>query len=143
MIFNNRVDVFEENRRLREELEQEKRFRKEWQERCLKLEKELHEVKTILNRILNPNTPSSQIPDTKNTALSPNRNPSGTKPRGKPLGANGGARKREKIDKKEYAICKNALIVEATISNILKQKRLMYGICRNQTNYYSILHFYL
>ena len=74
MIFNNRVDVFEENRRLREELEQEKRFRKEWQERCLKLEKELHEVKTILNRILNPNTPSSQIPDTKNTALSPNRN---------------------------------------------------------------------
>ncbi len=108
MIFNNRVDVFEENRRLREELEQERRFRKEWQEKCLKLEKELHEVKTILNRILNPNTPSSQIPDTeKNTSLSPTRNPSGTKPRGKPLGANGGTRKRsKKIDRKEYATCK-------------------------------------
>ena len=61
MIFNNRVDVFEELRRLKAELEQERRLRKEWQERCLKLEKELHEVKTILNRILNPNTPSSQI----------------------------------------------------------------------------------
>ena len=108
MIFNNRVDVFEELRRLKAELEQERRLRKEWQERCLKLEKELHEVKTILNRILNPNTPSSQIPDTeKNTALSPNRNPPGTKPLGKPLGANGGTRKRpKKVDRKEYAICK-------------------------------------
>lgn len=103
MIFNNRVDIFEENKRLREELEQEQKLRKEWQERCNKLEKELREVKVILNRILNPNTPSSQIPDTeKNRNKSPSRNPNGSKPKGKPEGGNGGARKPpERIDRTE------------------------------------------
>lgn len=93
MIFNNRIDIFEENKRLRQELEQERRFRKGWQERCLKLEKRVHELEATLNRILNPDTPSSQIPDTeRNVHKSPNRDPVGTKPRGKPEGGNGGAR---------------------------------------------------
>ena len=103
MIFNNRVDVFEEIKRLKEELEQERKLRKEWQERSSKLEKELWEVKAILNRILNPNTPSSKIPDTeKNTNKSPSRNQNGSKPRGKPAGGNGGARNPpRRIDRKE------------------------------------------
>lgn len=90
MIFNNRVDVFEEIKRLQEELEQERRLRKEWQERCSKMEQELRDVKAVLNRILNPDTPSSQIPDTeKETNRSPSRDPVGSRPRGKPPGGNG------------------------------------------------------
>lgn len=90
MIFNNRVDVFEEIKRLQEELEQERRLRKEWQERCSKLEQELRDVKAVLNRILNPDTPSSQIPDTeKETNRSPSRDLVGSRPRGKPPGGNG------------------------------------------------------
>ncbi len=106
MIFNNRIDVFEELRRLKAELEQERRLRKEWQEHCLKLEKELHEVKTILNRILNPDTPSSQIPDTeKETNRSPSRDPVGSRPRGKPPGGNGSTRSAPtKIHRKLNAI---------------------------------------
>ena len=93
MIFNNRVDPFEEIRRLSEELEQERRLRKQWQERCLELEKRVKQLEATLNRILNPDTPSSQIPDTeKNTNKSPNRDPVGMKPRGKPEGGNGGTR---------------------------------------------------
>jgi len=105
MIFNNRVDIFEENRRLREELEHERRLRKQWQEKCLRLETRVKELEATLNRILNPNTPSSQIPYTeKSTRKSPNRDTAGSKPRGKPKGGNGGARKPpEKIDRKENA----------------------------------------
>jgi len=88
-IYNNRVDPFEEIRRLSEELEQERRLRKQWQERCLELEKRVKQLEATLNRILNPDTPSSQIPDTeKNTNKSPNRDPVGMKPRGKPEGGN-------------------------------------------------------
>src|SRR3989338_177265 len=93
MIFNNRVDPFEEIRRLSEELEQERRLRKQWQERCLELEKRVKQLEATLNRILNPDTPSSQIPDTeKNTNKSPNRDPVGMKPIGKPEWGNGGTR---------------------------------------------------
>lgn len=106
MIFNNRIDVFEENKRLREELEQEKRLRKEWQERCLKLERELRDVKAVLNRILNPDTPSSQIPDTeKETNQSPSRDSVGSRPRGKPLGGNGATKEAPtKVHRKLNAI---------------------------------------
>lgn len=93
MIFTKRVDVFEENNRLREELEQERRLRKQWHERCVNLEAELRDVKAVLNRILNPDTPPSQIPDTeKETNRSPSRNPVGSRPRGKSQGTNGATR---------------------------------------------------
>jgi transposase len=102
---SNSLDIFEENRRLREELTQERRFRKEWREKCLKLEAELRDVKAILNRILNPNTPSSQIPDTEKERISPNRNPTGSRPRGKPKNGNGGTRKPPtNIDRKINAM---------------------------------------
>jgi transposase len=90
MIFNNRVDVFEEIKRLQEELEQERRLRKEWQEKALGLEKKVNALEATLNRILNPDTPSSQIPDTeKETNRSPSRDPVGSHPKGKPPGGNG------------------------------------------------------
>lgn len=108
MIFNNRIDIFEENKRLREELEQERRLRKQWQEKCLELETAVKELECRLNRILNPNTPSSQVPFTERDMVkSPNRNAQGSKPRGKPKGGNGGIREHPKhIDKKENATAK-------------------------------------
>ena len=69
-MFNNRIDIFEENKRLREELEHERRLRKQWQERCLRLETKVKLLDATLIRILNPNTPSSQIPDTENARQS-------------------------------------------------------------------------
>ena len=107
-MFNNRIDIFEENKRLREELEHERRLRKQWQERCLRLETKVKLLEATLNRILNPNTPSSQIPYTEKCARqSPNRKQTGSKPRGKPQGGNGGARAPPKnIDQKENAILK-------------------------------------
>ena len=71
MMFNNRIDIFEENKRLREELEHERRLRKQWQERCVRLETKVKLLEATLNRILNPNTPSSQIPDTENARSIP------------------------------------------------------------------------
>ena len=57
-----RISVFEELKRLRQELEHEKRLRIEWQNKYYALEKELKEVKALLNQFLNANTPSSQLP---------------------------------------------------------------------------------
>ena len=76
-----RIDIFEENRRLRQELEYERKKRKELEERCTKLEKENKELKQLLNQFLNSNTPSSKLHFSfKNI----NREPKGTNPRGKP-----------------------------------------------------------
>jgi len=57
-----RISVFEELKRLRQELEHEKKLRKEWQNKYYMLEKELKEVKALLNQFLNANTPSSKLP---------------------------------------------------------------------------------
>ena len=70
-MFNNRIDIFEENKRLREEFEHERRLRKTVAERCLRLETKVKLLEATLNRILNPNTPSSQIPDTENARVNP------------------------------------------------------------------------
>ena len=93
-----RIDIFEEVKRLRQELEHERKLRKQWQERCYKLEKEVKELRALLNQFLNANTPSSKLPFSfKNI----NREPKGTNPRGKPAGSNGATREEpEKIDDK-------------------------------------------
>ena len=132
-MFNNRIDIFEENKRLREELEHERRLRKQWQERCLRLETKVKLLEATLNRILNPNTPSSQIPDTEKCARqSPNRKQTGSKPRGKPQGGNGGARAPPKnIDQKKTQYSRDALIAEAMILITLKQRNAILGICHS------------
>jgi transposase len=93
-----KISIFEEVRRLRQELEHERKLRKQWQERCYKLEKEVKELRALLNQFLNANTPSSKLPFSfKNI----NREPKGTNPRGKPEGSNGATREEpEKIDDK-------------------------------------------
>ena len=57
-----RIDIFEEVRRLRQDLEYERNKRKGLEERCAKLEKENKELKNLLAQFLNSNTPSSQLP---------------------------------------------------------------------------------
>jgi len=97
-----RIDIFEEHRRLRQDFENEKRKRKEERKRRLELEKRVKELEKILARFLNANTPSSKFPPgftPKGT--SPDRKPKGTNPRGKPKGSNGGTREEpDHMDKK-------------------------------------------
>ena len=94
-----RIDIFEEVRRLRQELEHERKLRKEWQRKYFELKKELDEVKKLLAQFLNSNTPSSQLAFSFKS--SPNREAKGTNPRGKPLGSNGATREEpKKIDDK-------------------------------------------
>ena len=56
------VDVFEEIKRLKEELEQEKRLRSDWQEKYYELLNELKKTQALLKQFLNENTPSSKLP---------------------------------------------------------------------------------
>lgn len=93
-----RIDIFEEVRRLRQDLEYERNKRKEVEARCAKLERENKELKNLLAQFLNANTPSSKLPF---SFKSPNREPKGTNPRGKPEGSNGATREEpDKIDEK-------------------------------------------
>lgn len=95
-----RISVFEELKRLRKELEHEKRLRIQWQDKYYKLEKELKEVKALLNQFLNSNTPSSQLPPQFKPSFN-SRPEKGTKPRGKPEGSNGATKELpEKINRK-------------------------------------------
>lgn len=93
-----RINIFEEVKRLKQELEHERKLRKQWQERCYTLEKEVKELRALLNQFLNANTPSSKLPF---SFKSLDREPKGTNPRGKPLGSNGATREEpKKIDEK-------------------------------------------
>ena len=97
MIFNNRVDVFEENKRLREALEQEKMLHSEWQNKYYELLNELKKTQALLRQFLNENTPSSKLPF-KNNINNTEKEP---KPRGKPIGSNGGNKEApENVDRK-------------------------------------------
>lgn len=90
-----RIDVFEENRRLREENEFLKQQIKNIEERCNTLEQELKRVNGLLAQFLNANTPSSQLPPQFKTTWNP-RPLVGTKPRGKPVGSNGATKEAPK-----------------------------------------------
>jgi hypothetical protein len=82
-----------------------KKQAEQWQKKYYAVEKRLKDVESKLNRILNCNTPSSQVPFTeKDTNKSPNRQAKGTNPRGKPKGGNGGTRSEPtEIDRTEKA----------------------------------------
>lgn len=94
-----KIDIFEEVKRLKQDSEYYKKRADEWQEKYHQLLKENKELKALLNQLLNSNTPSSKLPFS--FGHSPDRNPKGTNPRGKPLGSNGATREEpEKIDEK-------------------------------------------
>lgn len=99
---NKRIDIFEENRRLKKELEYERKKRKQLEKRCSRLEKRVKELESLLRQFLNANTPSSKFPPGFTLkSMSPNRDPKGTNPRGKPKGSNGATRKEPtKFDEK-------------------------------------------
>src|SRR3989338_8574710 len=92
-----RIDVFEELKRERVD----KEF---YMNKCNVLEKQLSEVITelkktqaLLRQFLNENTPSSKLP----FGVKINKTEKESKPRGKPLGANGGNKEvPEKVDRK-------------------------------------------
>jgi hypothetical protein len=90
-----RISVFEELKRLRQELEHEKKLRREWQDKYYKLEKELKQVKVLLNQFLNANTPSSKLPPQFKPSFN-ERPERGTNPRGKPEGSNGATKEPPK-----------------------------------------------
>lgn len=98
MIFNNRVDIFEENKRLRESLEQEKKLHSEWQNKYYELLNELKKTQALLRQFLNENTPSSKLPFRYPSKEKSSEEP---KPRGKPQGSNGGNKEApENVDRK-------------------------------------------
>ena len=101
MIFNNRVDVFEENKRLRESLEQEKMLHSEWQNKYYELLNELKKTQALLRQFLNENTPSSKLPFKYPSQEQSEKEP---KPRGKPEGSKGGNKETpERVDRKVKA----------------------------------------
>ncbi len=93
-----RIDVFEEIKRLKRDVEYYKQQAEEWKRNYFELKKEFDEVKKLLNQFLNANTPSSKLPFSfKNV----NRESKGTNPRGKPVGSNGATREEpDRIDEK-------------------------------------------
>jgi len=91
-------DIFEENKRLRESLEQEERLRSEWQNKYYELLNELKKTQALLRQFLNENTPSSKLPFKYPSKEKPEEEP---KPRGKPQGSNGGNKEApECVDRK-------------------------------------------
>ena len=97
---NLRTNVFEENEKLRKQLEYEIKKRGEWQEKYRELEKKFKEIEAKLNQFLNANTPSSAFP----LHLKPTfhvRPEKGTNPRGKPIGSYGATKEKPRnIDEK-------------------------------------------
>ena len=92
-----RTNVFDENKRLREELEQEKRLHSEWQNKYYELLNELKKTQALLRQFLNENTPSSKLPFKSKI----NESEKEPKPRGKPQGSNGGNKEApEDVDRK-------------------------------------------
>ena len=120
------ISIFEENRRLRQELEYERKKRKELEERCAQLEKRVKELENLLAQFLNANTSSSKLP----SSFKPiNREPKGTNPRGKPEGSNGATREEpEKIDDKIEVKAKQCPNGHRKIKQTDKHTRLVYEI---------------
>jgi len=93
-----RINVFEENKRLREELEQERRLHAEWQKKYYELLNELKKTQALLRQFLNENTPSSKLPFKYPSKEKSEKEP---KPRGKPQGSNGANKEApEEVDRK-------------------------------------------
>ncbi len=92
------IDIFEENKRLREELKQETKLHTEWQEKYYELLNELKKTQALLRQFLNENTPSSKLPFKYPSKEQSEKEP---KPRGKPEGSNGGNKEApESVDRK-------------------------------------------
>ena len=83
---NIRTNVFDENKKLREQLDYKTKQANDWQEKYYELLNELKKTQELLRQFLNENTPSSKLP----FKIKDNEQKKEPKPRGKPLGSNGG-----------------------------------------------------
>ena len=97
---NLRTNIFEENKRLKEQLEYKVKQANDWQEKYYELLNELKKTQELLRQFLNENTPSSKLPF---KYPSKDKSEKELKPRGKPEGSNGGNKEApENIDKKVH-----------------------------------------
>ena len=95
---NLRTNIFEENKRLKEQLEYKVKQANDWQEKYYELLNELKKTQELLRRFLNENTPSSKLPF---KYPSKDKSENEPKPRGKPEGSNGGNKEApEDVDRK-------------------------------------------
>lgn len=127
---SNQTDVFEENRRLKEENEFLRKQVKELKKICAENEKRINELEKKLNQLLNINTPSSAVPlFMKPKITSPNRQPTGTNPRGKPKGSNGATKESPtKIDRTVEATADKCPNGHTDIEEIDFYAKLVYEI---------------
>ena len=95
---NIRTNIFEEVKRLKEQLDYKTKQANDWQEKYYELLNELKKTQALLRQFLNENTPSSKLPFRYPSKEKSNEEP---KPRGKPEGSNGGNKEiPEKVDRK-------------------------------------------
>lgn len=88
-----KINVFDENQKLKIENEFLRKKEKEWQKKYYELLNELKKTQALLRQFLNENTPSSKLPF-KNKINESEKEP---KPRGKPEGSNGGNKEAPEI----------------------------------------------
>ncbi|MDO8622670.1 MAG: IS66 family transposase [archaeon] len=92
-----RTNIFDELKKEREEKEYFKKQASEWQNNYYELLNELKKTQALLKQFLNENTPSSKLP----FKIKSDETKKEPKPRGKPLGSNGGTKELpEIIDRK-------------------------------------------
>ena len=87
------MNLIEENQKLKSEIEFLRKKEKEWQKKYYELLNELKKTQALLRQFLNENTPSSKLPF---KYPSKQQSEKELKPRGKPLGGNGGNKKDPK-----------------------------------------------
>ena len=93
-----RTNVFDENKRLREELDYKEKKIQEITQMYFKLLNEHEKTQALLRQFLNENTPSSKLPFKYPSKEQSEKEP---KPRGKPQGSNGGNKESpETVDRK-------------------------------------------
>jgi len=96
-----RTNVFDENKKLREELEYKDKKLQEISKMYFEVLQELQKTQALLRQFLNENTPSSKLPFKYPSKEQSEKEP---KPRGKPQGSNGGNKEApENIDRKVKA----------------------------------------
>src|SRR3989338_1712642 len=92
------MNLLEENQKLKEQLEYKTKQADDWQEKYYELLNELKKTQALLRQFLNENTPSSKLPFKYPSKEKSNEEP---KPRGKPIGSNGGNKEYpENVDRK-------------------------------------------
>ena len=96
-----RTNVFDENKKLREELEYKDKKLQEISKMYFEVLQELQKTQALLRQFLNENTPSSKLPFKYPSKEQSEKEP---KPRGKPQGSNGGNKEApENVDRKIQA----------------------------------------